>query len=166
MVTVPTMEVLGTYKFQGPGFVAVLRRTECPNEVRQGDRVEGSDGRRWVIRGVLPGTAVVGKSYNEPIIGLMLEGRGEPKVGKPLVLVNEGSGDAVWISAEQARAMLHILRTVRIWVKHEACDPKSEGLQKLPMHARHFEESLVDGLMNQLRVIGYGTPKPSKKPLS
>jgi hypothetical protein len=157
------MEVLDTYKFQGPGFVAVLRRSECPDEVRQGDRVEGSDGRRWAIRGVLPGTAVVGQSFNEPIIGLMLEGRGEPRIGKPLVLVNEGNGDAIWFSAEQARAVLHILRTVDIWSKYEGCDPGSAGMKKLPLHAKHFEEARTEGLMDQLRVIGYGAPKKSSK---
>jgi hypothetical protein len=159
------MEVLSTYRLEGPGLVVVMRRSECPNEIRQGDKVECSDGRRWTIRGVLPGTAVVGQSYNEPIIGLMLEGPGEPKVGKPLVLLDESAGDAIWFYAKQARAVLHVLRTAAIWAQHEGCSKDSKGLEKLATHARSLVEAGPETLMNQLRAIGYGAPKP-KKPLS
>jgi len=115
--------------------------------------------------GTQSGTAVVGKKYDYPILGLLLQGKGEPKVGKHLIVVEESVGDAIWISSEQARAMLHILRTTNIWRQHEHCNADCEkaapGLSKLATHERHLKNCVgYDLLIKRLRVVGYGTRKP------
>jgi hypothetical protein len=155
------VEVLGTYRIEGRGLVVVIRRSEFPGEVRQGDVVEGTNGRRWSIMGIERGTAAIGKTYDYPIIGLLLKGKGEPKTGKQLIVVDNGEGDAIWISAEQARAILHVLRTTKIWRQYEhcnaACEKAPPGLDKLATHERHLESCVgYEQLMKRLRRVGFG----------
>jgi len=130
----------------GNGRVQVIIDGSSTLDWRQGDIYEGSDGRRWTFY----------STKRELHNCVILEGSGLPKPGKHLVLVNEDRGDAIWLTSDQARAVLHILRTVHIWRKHEKCDRRSGGLDKLAMHDEHLDAAGKALVFDRLRTVGYG----------
>lgn len=150
------MNVLNVIEVKGRGTIAVISRETWPHDgVRQGGTVEGSDGRRWKIAGVERASTTMYPSSLVGDVGLILEGEGQPKIGKPLVVIDENAGDALWISREHARLIAHILRTVRIWRKVEGCS-MSPGLEKLAEHDARLEATNDEALINKLKALGFG----------
>jgi len=99
------MEVIGKASVHRAGHVvAVVKRSSLPRELRQGDQIIDDRG---VTRWRLVSTVAVGADANQ--VGLLLRGSVEPPVGERL-RVCEDSGDAIWITAEEATVLLELIQ--------------------------------------------------------